>query len=209
MEDLLALLKENSEVQAVLSDLIVANLTELLPSALDGLATGLKESITTDLKAALPQPSEALTTQADSPDPLVQRIKQLEQSIANEQKARENAEVERKRVERDSDILAKYTEAFDKFSGGKVLHRDFIFKVLKDQLGELKDSDGNYLTANGKTLSEFVQEFFTSDVGKHFLEVTPTSKAQDVANVMTSSLPMERLSDTTSIVAQAFSGFLG
>lgn len=209
MEELLALLKENSEVQAALNDLIVANLTELLPSALDGLATGLKESITTDIKAGLPQPTEPSVPQVDSSDPLVQRIKQLEQSIANEQKAREEAEAERKRVEREADITAKYTEAFDNTSGGRVLHRDFIFKVLKDQLGELKDSDGNYLTANGKTLTEFVQEFFSSDVGKHFLEVTPTSKATDVANAMTSSLPMERLSDTTSVVAQAFSGFLG
>lgn len=189
-EELLRLLANDADVKQALSgligDTVVSSLEELLPVAIEGAVDGLTEGFKEHIDNSIIEGIEAAVnaTEDDSEDddsealvddgsPLSARLRELERTLQAERDEREKAQALADEAAFNDKVNSKYQEAFSAVTGDKVVHRDFIYKVLRGQLGELKEEDGEVYTPDGKTINEVVSSFFGSDVGKHFINASP------------------------------------
>ena len=97
---------------------------------------------------------------------LTDRLAVLEQRLEQEKKARVEAEQRQAQAERDR----QFDSEFDKVIGAYNVQpelRQFLVKTLKSELGSA-ELVGNAFIKDGKDLSEYISDFMSSPVGKHF-----------------------------------------
>ncbi len=172
-EELLKLLASDSEVAEAFASLVTDQVAELLPSALEGAVEGLTESFNQQLeefRANTETDNGDTSVSEDGDSPMAARLKRLEAELQEQRDKVAKAEADRLETDKNARISERYQAAFDAATGGRALHRDFIYGVIKQQLGNLKEQDGEFYTDKGKTLTEYVTEFFNTDVGKHFID---------------------------------------
>ncbi len=100
------------------------------------------------------------------------RLAELERREREANEARVRAETEQKRQESLTKLQASINEVLD--GTEHLLHRDHLSKALYRELLETaEDVNGQWVTKDGKTsASEYVTNYLSTDVGKHFIGVT-------------------------------------
>lgn len=137
----------------------------------NGLKSGLSEfskHFTEQLKPyndRLAQFEEVLT------QPAPQEVSQDGSSALLERIANmENAEKARVKELQAMRLDAKVQDSISRF---QPLHQETIKELLSNRYGKAIEQNGDWYLPNGKSIAEDVQEFFSSDVGSHFIPSKP------------------------------------
>jgi hypothetical protein len=156
--------------EAAIRALFASMLEEQLSPAIEGVLHTLQGHVDSELTRVrgelTSQNSQA--NQPAQPTQDNQRLKELESMV-------EQLQADRKAFEEKleaSDRARRFDASFDAaLSQYKVLPevRDFLVQSLKGSLSDIKEVKGNFVTKDGKPLSDYVANFMKSETGKHFL----------------------------------------
>lgn len=160
---------DKAEILALLNEVLPELLKPTVDTLLSDVMSFMAESVTplSDRIAELSQPKETPTEQpkeqSDSSDPMVARVKLLEDKLAQaaEKEAKQEAAAQ------DLRFSNSLNGELDKLSP---LHKNIVQEILSNRIRkDVVEKDGQWLTKDGKTLSETVKNFFDSPEGQHFL----------------------------------------
>ncbi len=168
-EEILAILAE--ELPALLkptTDKLLGDVTEFMNGVVSPLADKIETFAATpkeELKDAVDtettnEPTEDSTM---SNDPLMARVKLLEQQLADAAAKQEAQE----KAARDMRFSSTLSAELDKLSP---IHKSVVQELLANRLkGDAQEKDGQWLAQDGKTLTEAIEGFFKTPEGMHFL----------------------------------------
>lgn len=146
------------DIEQVLKDILVP----LLEERDKQLKAHLDNVVIERLKKAAPEPvqdaEEGNSRLSPEVKALQARIKAMEQKAADDAAAQERAK------------LDNYLT--DVVSGFKTDEPKLAKLALKDVLGEIVNTDGAYLTKDGKPVTDVAKEFFSSSTGQRLLPAT-------------------------------------
>lgn len=117
-------------------------------------------------------PPEAPKAPADNA--LTARLALLETELQNAKNDREQEAAHSRKMKFDSTVMSAIQGI------PQVLHPDILSELMINRLSSgYTEQDGNFITKSGKTVTEAVNEFISTDAGKHFLAPTqqPTGSA--------------------------------
>ena len=170
-----------------LLDPIVSQLSQGMETFLRDKVEPRLAAIETSVPKATSEPKDGTD---EKPASLTQRLALLEKQLADrEAKIREQSF--------DSELssaLSKYPTPF----------QEQAKKLIKAELAESQESEGRWLTKDGKTFQEAVDGFFGSDFGKHLLPAETVSGAGVKPTDPTAKVGTGNLPDLNSLITQAF-----
>lgn len=146
---------------------------EEVQALLKTLQTDLTQSFQTYIDTKLAPVEAQLVTLSKPPDPvevpetsnpnLDARVKDLEKQLAD---ATAKSEEQAKR-EASLNFDRELSKVMDSYP---VQFKDVAFEVVSNRIkSEAANTNGEWVTKDGKKLSEYVKEFTNSDFGKHLL----------------------------------------
>lgn len=168
-------------------------LQTMLDNALEGIVTRLNsyvDQVTLPLNESVQQLSQQLSQQQPAQpsqeaqdDPVQARLKMLEEQLSQAEQRRLDAEKQQLDTKRNGTLSALLNEH-------QLVNRSVLEEYLGSKLSSAKydNGTGEFLTKDGKKMKEFVNEFLSSDQGKHFLAAdvpqglgTKTGRHKDIA----------------------------
>lgn len=182
--------------EQAIKDLIATSLEELLAPIIPQLQQGIKDAIDAEVSPRLTALEDVATTpkaaKADKADkaanPLEERLALLEKQLADRDQALKAASFD-----------SALNSALDQYP---TQFKDYAKKLLKSDLVEASEKDGQWYTKDGKKLNESVNDFFSTDFGKHLLPAETPSGAG--VTPPTSKVPANTQPSLDSIIQQAF-----
>jgi hypothetical protein len=199
-------LNKNGEIvdaEGNLLDIVATLETLLQPTALQ-LTADLKQFLETRIapieeaiaQPAKPEKPEKPEKPADPANPLEARLMVLEQQLKEANEKQEAADRASAQLRFDKHLAS----VLDGFSP---LHKSLLQEVLSNRFKDSSTEQGeNWLTKDGKLLSEAVKEYFSTPEGKHFLPPTYSDGA-GTSQPEKAKAPAAEMS-TAEALAQAF-----
>lgn len=120
-----------------------------------------------DEVAAADKPEATEVKEGDSDDPLVKRLKVLEQKLADAEKQEQQRQEENARLRFEAELSKAIATHNPQYL-------DQVQGILTSQLKDSKETAVGW-TVNGKTITEAVAEFFATPFGKHLLPPDPVA----------------------------------
>ncbi len=161
-DEILALLAE--ELPGLLKptvDQLLGDVSKFMSEQITPLSDRLEKS--EKVQAQPKEEAKAPKDDSDSQDPVLARVKLLEQQLEVASKEKANQEAQAKDM-RFNQVLS---QEIDKVTP---MHKGVVSELLATRLRkEAQETETGWLAKDGKNLSENVQAFFKSDEGMHFL----------------------------------------
>lgn len=177
------------------------SLAKLLPTMLPGLlepfTTGLTEQFLGDVRAYLEKPA----TQEEKQSPVTDEADPEKQALIERLAALEARDKERETAAKRSDFENILSQNLDRYNP---TFREQVLKELGAQFDKAKQGPNGWQLEGGKTVAEAVDQFFSTDYGKHLL---PSTHADGVGTPDPKPVPTTTPEPSTAeMLKQAFLG---
>lgn len=180
-----------------LKEYLAKLLPTMLPGLLEPFTTGLTEQFLGDVRAYLEKPG---TEPATKPEPSGEADPE-KQALIERLAALEARDKERETATQRSDFENVLSQNLDRYNP---TFRDQVLAQLGAQFEKAKKGPNGWQLEGGKTVAEAVDQFFSTDYGKHLL---PSTHADGVGTPDPKPVPTSTPEPSTAeLLRQAFLG---
>jgi hypothetical protein len=145
---------DEQQIKALVSQTVNESIDSLLPRMVEGVLE--------EFNAKLPKNQPEADDSNDKV--LMNRVAQLEQKLEAADKAQKE--------QQEAHLQEKYNTYIQGqlLNRNDVLHPSAVQQLLAQEVGKATLKNGEWFTQDGSKVSEKVETFFSTDVGKHFLK---------------------------------------